>query len=103
MEMNASKPPCGPVSRDSDARWRRLGGVLADHIQTRALGRLRLRTLQRSMVADHLIGIDKLETDLWKLADHLRAQLEPGFERILPDHHGPDLPPPRHTPVRHRP
>ena len=25
------------------------------------------------MVADHLIGIDKLETDLWKLADHLRV------------------------------
>ena len=25
------------------------------------------------MVADHLIGIDKLETDLWKLADRLRA------------------------------
>jgi type I restriction enzyme M protein len=25
------------------------------------------------MVADHLIGIDKLETDLWKLADEPRA------------------------------
>ena len=73
MEMNASKPPCGPVSRDSDARVAAAWRGCSPPRPTRALGRLRLRTLQRSMVADHLIGIDKLETDLWKLADEPRA------------------------------
>ena len=71
MEMNARKPPCGPVSRDSDARvaatW---AGVLAATSDPSA-GTAASEDSPRSMVADHLIGIDKLETDLWKLAEAL--------------------------------
>ncbi len=59
------------------------------------------------MTADHFIGIEKFEADLWKLADGLRANSNLGLQRIFHAHHGADFPAPRdHSflrgPDRHR-
>ena len=51
------------------------------------------------MSADHLIGIEKFEAHLWKIADNLRANSNLASNEYFHAHHGPDLPASRHQPL----